>query len=84
MKALKIIILSLLLVSCETVYVSPPLPDFNPIRPERPKLEEVAEAVPIDAVINTVRLIEYSKQLEQYADSWENFYSSLQEDFNNA
>lgn len=84
MKILKIIILSLLLVSCETVYVSPSLPDFNPIRPERPKVEEVAEVVPIDAVINAVRLIEYSKQLEQYADSWENFYSSLQEDFNNA
>lgn len=82
MKGIKIIILVLMLSSCATRYITPPLPDFNPIRPERPQLEEVAEDVPVEAVMNTVRLIGYSEQLEQYCDSWENFYRSLQEEFN--
>lgn len=68
------------LSSCVTEYVTAPLPDFEPIRPERPTLEKVEEDVPIGAVINTVRLSEYAKQLEQYGDSWENFYRSLQEE----
>lgn len=72
--------IALSLSGCVTEYISAPLPDFSPIRPERPVLEEVEEDVPIGAVINTVKLMEYSKQLEQYGDSWENFYRVIQEE----
>lgn len=68
------------LSSCVTEYVSVPLPDFSPIRPEAPVLETVEEDVPIGAIINTVKLMEYSKLLENYADSWENFYRRIQEE----
>ena len=71
------------LISCETVeYITPKLPAFNPVRPERPQLEEVNEDVPLGAIINTVRLMEYSQQLEVYSDSWETFYNNLAEDIN--
>lgn len=82
MKVLKIIILSLMLSSCATRYVTIPLPSFNPLRPERPTLEEVTDDVPITVTMNTVRLMDYAKQLETYADSWENFYRSIQEEMN--
>lgn len=82
----KILILILLfflsLVSCETVeYITPSLPVFNPVRPQKPLLEEVTEDVPTGAVINTIRLMEYSKQLEVYSNSWENYYNELQKEF---
>lgn len=73
---------TLILSSCVTEYISAPLPDFSPMRPERPTLEEVEEDVPMGAVLNTVRLIDYAKQLEQYGDSWENFYRIIQEERN--
>lgn len=79
---ISLILGTILLSSCVTEYASVPLPDFSPIRPERPELDRVEEDVPMDAVINTVKLMEYSKQLEQYGDSWENFYKALQEERN--
>lgn len=83
-KAITILLMTgtIILNSCVTEYISAPLPEFKPIRPERPVLEEVEEDVPIGAVINTVRLADYSKQLEQYADTWENFYRVIQEERN--
>lgn len=78
-----IILTCLILTSCQSVeYISPELPKFNPVRPERPILEEVTEEVPLNATINTIRLMEYSKQLETYSDSWELFYNRLQEEYN--
>lgn len=73
---------TILLSSCVTEYISAPLPDFSPMRPVRPVLETVEEDVPMGAVLNTVRLVDYAKQLETYADSWEDFYSAIQEERN--
>lgn len=80
MRKNKILILSfsiLILISCKTVYISPSLPSYEPIRPERPTLENVNEEVPLTAVKNTIRLMTYAEQLEAYADGWENFYTEL-------
>ena len=76
----KIIVLAVLIlsVSCKTpTYLMPSLPEFNPVRPIRPTLKEVEQEVPMEAVVNTVRLMEYSRQMESYADSWETFYEEL-------
>lgn len=80
MRKNKILILSssiLILISCKTVYISPSLPNYEPMRPERPTLENVNEEVPLTAVKNTIRLMTYAEQLEAYADGWENFYMEL-------
>lgn len=77
-----LVIGTIALSSCVTEYVAVPLPDFSLMRPEPPMLEEVEEEVPMGAMLNTVRLMDYAKQLEQYADSWENFYRVIQEERN--
>lgn len=74
----KILILILLLTSCVTRYINPPLPNFSPTRPTRPTLEEV-ENVPEGAIVNTEKLMGYAKELEAYADSWENYYRRILE-----
>lgn len=87
MKKIKIIfllMLTLLIVSCETVtYIAPNLPTFEPVRPQRPQLEEVTGEVPEGAIINTVHLMEYSRELEVYSNAWENYYNNLREEFEN-
>lgn len=85
MRRFKIIFLLLfVLVSCETVtYIAPDLPTFEPVRPQRPQLEEVTGEVPEGAIINTVRLMEYSRELEVYSNAWENYYNKLREEFEN-
>lgn len=77
MKKSKILILILLLTSCKTVYISPTLPSYESIRPERPILENVNEEVPIGAIRNTAKLMSYAEQMETYADGWEEFYTEL-------
>lgn len=73
------------LCSCTSVeYITPNLPDFAPVRPQRPVLETVEGEVPYGAVVNTIRLMEYARGMETYSDSWETFYTQLQEDYNNA
>lgn len=78
-----ILILSLTLMGCTSVeYITPTLPDFAPVKPTRPTLETVEEEVPYEATINTIRLMEYSRLMEGYADGWETFYNQLKEDLN--
>ena len=80
-KIINTLLLCLILTGCTSVeYVQPSLPDFNPVRPARPQLEEVNEEVPQGAVINTVRLMNYSRELEIYSNTWESFYNQLKED----
>ena len=79
-RAIEILIL-ILLSSCSTRFIMPTLPDFNPIKPTRPILQEVEGNVPMGAVLNTISLMDYAEQLELYGKSWEDFYSKLQEDF---
>lgn len=81
-KILILIILVLTLAGCETKFIMPTLPDYKPIRPTAPTLETVEEEVPINAVINTVKLMSYAEQLEAYADGWETFYGELQNEWN--
>lgn len=73
---------TIVLNSCITEYVESPLPDFSPIRPERPELEKVEEEVPIGTTLNLVKVIGYAELLEIYADNWENFYRIIQEERN--
>ena len=83
-KIIFLLLFALLIVSCETVtYIAPDLPTFEPVRPQRPQLEEVLGEVPEGAIINTVRLMEYSRELEVYSNAWENYYNSLREEFEN-
>lgn len=80
-KIINILILSLMLTGCTSVeYIQPTLPEFNPARPSRPVLETVEEEVPYKATVNTIKLMEYARQLEVYSNSWEIFYTQLQED----
>lgn len=72
----------IVLCGCQsTEYIMPVLPEFTPVRPQRPVLETVEGEVPHGAVINTVRLMEYARGLEVYSDSWEKFYTQLMEDY---
>lgn len=80
-KAKILILILILLSSCSTRFVVPTLPDFNPMKPTRPTLNEVTGEVPLEAVLNTIQLMNYAEQLELYGESWENFYKKLQEDF---
>lgn len=81
----KMLVLCILIVLCgcqSTEYIAPNLPDFDPVRPQRPVLETVEGEVPYEAVVNTIRLMEYARGMETYSDSWETFYTQLQEDYN--
>lgn len=71
-------ILVLLLVSCSTVeYVQTPLPDFDPGIPTRPTLEKVEGSVPQAVNVNTIRLMDYCRELEYYGMAWREFYEQL-------
>ena len=71
------LLLLLMLTGCTTEYITAPLPAFVPVRPARPMLTEVSEHVPIEAAMNTARLMAYCELLENYADAWEDFYGRL-------
>lgn len=81
-KILILIFMALMFTACETQFIMPTLPDYKPIRPTVPTLETVEEEVPMNAVINTVKLMSYAEQLEAYADGWETFYGELEDEWN--
>lgn len=77
---LALLLITVLLVGCTTTeYVSIPVPEFSPERPERPTLETIPADAVVSVQINTnmVKLITYITQLEAYADSWEVFYKEV-------
>lgn len=67
---------------CRTVeYVSPSLPSFRPVVPERPELYELDETaeIPKEVNLNTVLLMGYAEGLENVILSWQVFYDNLRE-----
>ena len=82
MRKIAILLLSLLtLTACATkvVYIAPELPEYSPIVPERPELEEIPETaeIPAEVNINLALIIGYAEKLEAVIDSWEVFYNDL-------
>lgn len=78
----------LLLQSCvitEREFVQPSLPEFIIDRPNRPNLLDIADdtQLPIPVLKNTILLQGYARELEAYADGWEEFYSKLREEMEN-
>lgn len=74
------VLMVLCLASCKTVVeVRAEIPEFNPMRPERPELVEVPSdsVVAVQVNVNMVKLISYIEQLEAYADGWETYYEEL-------
>ena len=81
-------LVNLLLQSCvitEREFVQPSLPEFNLERPARPYLLDIADdtQLPVSVLTNTILLQGYARELEAYADGWEEFYSSLREEMEN-
>ena len=82
MRKIAILLLSLLiLTACATkvVYIAPDLPEFSPIVPERPELEEIPETaeIPAEVNINLALIMGYAEKLEAVIGSWEVFYNDL-------
>ena len=82
MRKVAILLLSLItLTACATkvVYIAPELPEYSPIVPERPELEEIPESAMIPAEVNTnlALVMGYAEKLEAVIDSWEVFYNDL-------
>lgn len=79
-KAVVIILVIFLLIGCKSVeYITPSLPEFAPVVPDRPELLEIPEGTETlkEANINLVLLVGYAESLENVIDSWERFYSEL-------
>lgn len=81
-------LVSLLLQSCvitEREFVQPSLPEFIIGRPNRPNLLDIADdaQLPIPVLKNTMLLQGYAKELEAYAEGWEEFYRRLREEMEN-
>ena len=79
-KAVVIILLIFLLIGCKSVeYITPSLPEFSPVIPERPELLETPKEseIPKEANINLVLLLGYAESLENVIESWEQFYNEL-------
>lgn len=79
-KAVVIILVVSLLMGCTSVKcITPSLPEFAPVVPERPELLEIPEGTetPKEANINLVLLVGYAESLENVVESWERFYSEL-------
>ena len=77
------VLMLLCLASCKTIVeVRAEIPEFNPMRPERPELVQVPadSVVAVQVNINMVKLISYIEQLEAYADGWETYYEELRND----
>lgn len=81
-KIIFLVLLCSLMISCVTRTAFQALPEFEPIRPERPQLEAIDGDIPPEVTINTIRLMEYARYLEIYADAWEAFYTRIQEERN--
>lgn len=85
MKKIFIILICLFLIGCtstEYIYVYPELPDYNPIKPEAPILEELSGDTVEDmlyiVIKNDIKRDTYIQQLEDYSTGWEDFYSEVQ------
>lgn len=82
----KVLILLFLIISlftinsCKTTVV-PILPEYNPIIPSKPNLEEVVGEVPIEVVRNTIELMGYAESLEIVLNSWVEYYNSLRKSY---
>ena len=79
-KALIIFLALFLITGCETVrYITPAVPDYKPVLPERPELYEIEETadIPKEVNINTVLLMGYAESLEMIIENWERFYNEL-------
>lgn len=63
----------------DAVSVTPSLPDYSPVRPDRPVLDPVPDdaQLPISVLTNMIRQSSYARQLEKYADGWEQNYQKL-------
>ena len=80
--AVMLLVILLLMVGCTSTkieYVNAPLPEFSPSIPERPELAEVTSEMPVDAVLNTIKLMTYAQELEAYGEAWRTFYEELVE-----
>ena len=81
------ILLILTIASCQTQRVvervTPSLPIYTPVKPERPKLIKIEDDVqlPISVVQNQILLEGYAKELELYSCGWEEFYEGLLESY---
>lgn len=75
-----LLIVNILLCGCEvTRYITPKLPAYNPILPDRPELLELPAGadIPEEVNINLVLLMGYAEKLEIALDNWELFYNEL-------
>lgn len=76
----------LLFPSCvitEKEYVQPSLPEFIISRPSRPNLLDIPDdtQLPVPVLTNTILLQGYARELEAYAEGWEEFYTELREEY---
>ena len=77
----------LLCVSCQTaertIVIYPPLPEFVINRPTRPVLNQIDDGsqLPMSVLTNQILLQGYAKELEAYADGWEEFYMELKKEY---
>lgn len=76
----------LLFPSCvitEKEFIQPSLPEFALNRPSRPNLLTIADdtQLPVPVLTNTILLQGYARELEAYAEGWEEFYTELREEY---
>lgn len=76
----------LLFPSCvitEREFVKPSLPEFTIGRPVRPNLLRIEDGtqLPVPVLTNTILLQGYARELEAYAEGWEEFYTELREEY---
>lgn len=71
------------ITGCESVrHITPELPSYDPVVPERPILMEIDEEVPTEVTKNLVMLVSYAEKLEIVCQGWERFYAGLREIYN--
>ncbi len=76
----------LLFPSCvitEKEFIQPSLPEFALNRPSRPNLLTIADdtQLPVPVLTNTILLQGYARELEAYAEGWEEFYMELRKEY---
>lgn len=75
-----LLVVNILLCGCTvTRYISPKLPAYSPILPDRPELLELPAGaeIPEEVNINLILLMGYAEKLEIALDNWELFYNEL-------
>lgn len=81
---LLMILILLLFPNCMTIereHIQPSLPDFGLMRPSRPSLLPINDdaQLPVPVLKNIILLQGYARELEAYADGWEEFYEELKD-----